>query len=524
MNCLLVYPKMPDTFYAMRHFLDLTSRKASFPPLGLMTVAALLPSTWQLKLIDLNVESITSKDLDWAEMVLISAMNVQEESVRDIISQCKAVDKKIMAGGPLFTHEYERFSEVDYFILNEAEITLPRFLSDLEAGQPKRVYKSPEFADVTASPLPRYDLVNMENYLYAIVQYSRGCPYLCDFCDVTALFGRKPRTKTSEQIIAELNLIRQYSRSNLVLFADDNLIGNKKILKLELLPALIEWQKEQAYGFYFATQVTINLADDEDLMRLMLNAGFRSIFIGIETPQEDSLKDSRKTQNLKRDLLQTIQQLHRNGFSIYGGFILGFDTDTPASFDQMTAFIQESGIPMPIVNILKAPPGTELFARMKKEGRLIKDFAFEEGDTNIRTVMDESELLLGFIEVLDGIYAPKNTFARLKNFIKTYQYSQSTIRIKSMLGFKEVLEGLIIIVNIGFRSPVSVHFWKLFFWVFFNKRKYLEAAVVYSLIMHQMHLTAEKLKTEARNRLAEIAAMPESERQTIEVVQNFNYH
>jgi radical SAM superfamily enzyme YgiQ (UPF0313 family) len=299
--------------------------------------------------------------------------------------------------------EYDRFSEVDHFVLNEAEITLPRFLQDWAAGQPKKMYKSPEFADVTLSPLPRYDLVDMRNYLYAIVQYSRGCPYLCDFCDVTALFGRKPRTKTPEQIIAELNLIRQHSRSNLVLFADDNLIGNKKVLKKELLPALIDWQKEAEYGFYFATQVTVNLADDAELMQMMADAGFRSLFVGIETPQEDSLKDSRKTQNLKRDLLETIRLLHLKGFTIYGGFILGFDTDTASSFENMRDFIQQSGIPMPIVNILKAPPGTELFTRMKKEGRLVKDFAFEEGDTNIRTTMAEKELLEGFLYVGDGL-------------------------------------------------------------------------------------------------------------------------
>lgn len=508
MNCLLVYPNMPDTMYALRHFLSMTGKKAPFPPLGLMTVAAMLPSDWNLKLIDMNIEDLTPTDLAWADFVFLSAMNVQEESVRDIIARCVAANTKIVAGGPLFTHEYERFTDVDYFILNEAEITLPRFLADLEKGEAKNIYKSPAFADVTATPLPRYDLVDMNHYMYAILQYSRGCPYLCDFCDVTALFGRKPRTKTPEQVIAELDLIRKHSRGNFVMFADDNLIGNKKILKLELLPALIEWQKTHKHGFYFATQVTINLADDQELMRLMSTAGFRNLFIGIETPQEESLKDSRKTQNLKRDMLATIHKLQNHGFLIYGGFILGFDSDTPASFDIITDFIQESGIAMPIVNILKAPPGTELFTRMKNEGRLIKDFAFEEGDTNIKTVMDEAELLQGFIKVLDGIYSPENIYERLITFSKSFRYPRAALPIKSMLGPREVLTALQILFNIGYRSPISAYYWKFLKWTWKNNKKYIENAIIQSLFMHQMYMSGEKLKLEANKRLQEIAQNP----------------
>lgn len=504
MKVLLIYPEMPDTFYAMKHFIALTGKKAAFPPLGLMTVAAMLPEDWELKILDLNVEPLSAAHLDWSDLAFVSAMNVQEESVRDIIAACKQAGCTIVAGGPLFTHEYDRFGEVDHFVLNEAEITLPRFLQDWAAGQPKKMYKSPEFADVTLSPLPRYDLVDMRNYLYAIVQYSRGCPYLCDFCDVTALFGRKPRTKTPEQIIAELDLIRQHSRTNLVLFADDNLIGNKKVLKKELLPALIEWQKTTKYGFYFATQVTINLADDAELMKMMADAGFRSLFVGIETPQEDSLKDSRKTQNLKRDLLETIQLLHLKGFTIYGGFILGFDTDTASSFENMRNFIQQSGIPMPIVNILKAPPGTELFKRMKNEGRLVKDFAFEEGDTNIRTTMAEKELLEGFLYVIQGIYAPENALARIKNFLQDHRYTGSTVRIRPYVGLGDWLTGVQIMFRLGFVSPSRRVFWKLMVWTFVRHRSFLDVAVLQALLVHQMDLTAKGLRAEAMQRLAEL--------------------
>lgn len=392
MKILLVYPEMPDSFYAFKHISSLVGKKAAFPPLGLLTVAAMLPQHWERKVVDLNVNQLKDKDIKWADYVFLSAMNVQEESVRYVIEQCNKNNTKIVAGGPLFTHEHDRFPGIDHFILNEAEITLKPFLEDLELGQPKAIYQSEEFSDMSKTPVPQMELINMSDYLYAIVQYSRGCPYLCDFCDVTALFGRKPRTKSAEQIIAELEIIHQSGNTQMVLFADDNLIGNKKILKSELLPALIEWRKKRKPGFYFATQLTVNLADDDELMQLLLEAGFGNVFIGIETPQEDSLKLSHKNQNLKRNLLDTIHKLHSAGFIIAGGFIVGFDTDTDQSFDDMISFIQESGIPLPIVNVLKAPPGTALFDRMKRENRLSRHFTFSEGETNVIPIMGEDKL------------------------------------------------------------------------------------------------------------------------------------
>jgi len=504
MKCLLVYPEMPDTFYALKHFVKVAGKKAAFPPLGLMTVAGLLPESWELKLIDLNVEPLTDKQLAWADLVLLSAMNVQEESVRDILDLCEKHTAKVIAGGPLFTHEYERFPSIDYFVLNEAEITLPRFLNDLEKGDARRIYKSPEFADVTASPLPLYRLVDMNDYMYAIIQYSRGCPYLCDFCDVTALFGRKPRTKTPEQIIAELDLIRQHSRGNLVLFADDNLIGNKRVLKNELLPALIDWQRRQKYGFYLATQLTINVADDEELMDMLADAGFRSVFIGIETPEEAGLKGSHKTQNLKRDLIATIHRIHERGFTIYGGFIVGFDTDTPESFEVLRDFIQESGIPMPIVNVLKAPPGTELFARMKRENRLIKDFAFEEGDTNIRPMMDGASLIRGFLEVVDGIYTPENSYKRFKAYLAHQNYTGSSTVIRTQLGWSEIMLGLRILFFLGVRNKNRKYFWKLTYLVVFKYKKSIDLPLILSLLSVQMDITAQHLREQAAKNILEI--------------------
>jgi radical SAM superfamily enzyme YgiQ (UPF0313 family) len=510
LRILLVYPEMPDTFYAMKHFMEIVNKKAAYPPLGLLTVASLLPKDWEKKLVDLNTSVLHDADLLWADFVFLSAMNVQEESVTEIIKRCKALGVKIVAGGTLFTHEYTRFPDVDHFVLNEAELTLPLFLSDLENGKPQPVYKTPEFADVASSPLPSLELIDRSQYLYDIVQYSRGCPYMCDFCDVTALLGRRPRTKTPEQIIAELNEISKYDHTQLVLFADDNLIGNKRTLKSELLPALIEWRKKMKPAFYFATQLTVNLADDEELMQMLIDAGFRHIFIGIETPSEESLKISHKTQNLKKNLLTTIHQIHGKGFIISGGFIVGFDTDDETIFRRQVQFIQQSGIPLPIVNILKAPPGTDLYKRMKAEGRLSKPFAFTEGDTNLIPVMDPVELYRGFIELTDNIYTPSTSYARLMQFFETYRFPTNTIKIKERLTLKQVTIALRIIYRLGIADSNRKWFWKLVTWSLVKNRKMLDKAFFYGVMIYQMH---ETYKTIRKNALEEMNSFSHPQKQ-----------
>jgi radical SAM superfamily enzyme YgiQ (UPF0313 family) len=501
LRILLVYPEMPDTFYAMKHFMKVVNKKAAYPPLGLLTVASLLPKSWEKKLVDLNVKPLDKDELFWADYVFISAMNVQEESVGEVIKKCREAGVKIVAGGTLFTHEYYRFPDVDHFVLNEAEITLPLFLEDIEKNEPKPIYQTNAFADVTASPPPSLELVNRNDYLYDIVQYSRGCPYMCDFCDVTALLGRRPRTKTPDQVIAELNNINKEGTAQLVLFADDNLIGNKRILKSELLPALIEWRKKTQPAFYFATQLTINLADDEELMQMLIDAGFRHIFIGIETPSEESLKVSHKTQNLKKNLLNSIHYIHNKGFIISGGFIVGFDTDDASIFERQIKFIQESGIPLPIVNILKAPPGTDLYRRMKAEKRLSKPFAFTEGDTNIIPVMDPRVLYRGFLNVITEIYTPSGSYERLMQFFKTHHFPKNSIKIKERITLKHIKMAAIITYRLGLVDKNRKFFWKLFAWSIMNNRKMLDKAFFYSIMIYQMH---ETYKTIYQNALKEM--------------------
>ncbi len=495
---------MPDTFYAMTHFIKVIGKKAVYPPLGLLTIAPMLPAEWNKKLIDLNVAPLNEKDLAWADFVFLSAMNVQENSVREIIEICKQAGVKIVAGGPLFTHEYERFPDIDHFVLNEAEITLPLFLEDIKNNRPQPIYKTKEFADITSSPLPAFEIADMENYTYSIVQYSRGCPYMCDFCDVTALFGRRPRIKTSEQIIKELEALERNGNIKLVLFADDNLIGNKKELKKDLLPALIEWRKKNNSGFFFATQLTINLADDDELMDLLLKAGFRQIFIGIETPDEEGLKGSNKNQNLKRDQLLNINKLHNAGFTISAGFIVGFDTDTSSIFKKQIDFIQESGIPLPIVNILKAPPGTDLYDRMKREGRLSKPFAFSEGDTNIVPVMDEKMLFDGFIELINNIYSPQKSYERIIHFLSNYQFPKTGIKIPEKYELKDLWILLRVIYLMGIKYKHRKYFWKLIGWAIKNNTKYADKALFYSVMIFQMHKTCEHISQSVINQNKEI--------------------
>ena len=492
MNILMVYPKMPSTFWTMDHLMQMIGKKASYPPVGLLTVAALLPEAWEKRLVDLNVRSLREKDLAWADYVFVSAMNVQAASAREVIARSRAAGVKVVAGGTLFTHEYEAFDGVDHFVLNEAEITLPPFLADLEAGRPQPVYRSSEFADVEQTPVPLWELAERKHYAYAIVQYSRGCPYECDFCDVTALFGRRPRTKTPQQILAELDAIGDLNTFDMVLFADDNLIGNKKALKKELLPALIEWRRRTNPPVGFATQVTVNLVDDPELMQLMLEAGFRHIFVGIETPDTDSLIACKKRQNTKRDLLDSIHRLHKAGFIVTAGFIVGFDTDQPTIFQRQIDFIQESGIVIATMNLLKAPPGTELYDRMKREERLIEPFDFDENKTNILPSMGFDALYNGYEYVLRHVYDPEYVYRRALTFMETCQGAKVESPISRSLRLRDIATFFRIVYHLGLRGPDRVYLWRLLRWTLKHHPNRVDMAFLFAVLIYQFSQMYER--------------------------------
>ncbi len=489
---LLVYPEMPSTFWTMDHLVEMVGKKASYPPLGLLTVAALLPKDWDKRLVDLNVEDLSDADLLWADYVFIGAMNVQIRSAREVIDRCRGLGVKIVAGGPLFTHEHETFDGVDHFVLNEAEITLPLFLADLEAGHPKPLYATQDFADVHQTPLPMWELADLNQYAYCIVQYSRGCPYMCDFCDVTALFGRKPRVKTPKQILAELKAMGDLSRFGMILFADDNLIGNKKNLRETLLPALIEWRGRENPPVGFSTQVTINVVDDEELSQLMLEAGFRHIFCGIETPDEAGLLASQKRQNTRRDLLENVPRLHEKGFMVTAGFIVGFDTDTEASFQRMIDFIQDSGIVIATINLLKAPPGTDLYKKMRAAGRLIEPFDFDENSSNIIPVMDPDVLNHGFEFVLRHVYSPEYVYQRALTLMRTYPGPKVRHRIRRKPSLRSAALLLRLVYRLGIAGQERRYFWKLFFWTLWNRPGILEYSFFFSTLTLQFRKMYER--------------------------------
>jgi radical SAM superfamily enzyme YgiQ (UPF0313 family) len=478
MKILLVYPEFPDTFWSFKHALKFIQKKAGAPPLGLLTVAAMLPSEWEKRLADLNVVNLTEKDLEWADFVFISAMVVQRESVRAILKRCKTAGVKVVAGGPLFTMESEQFPEVDYFVLNEAEETLAPFLHDLEQGQARRVYSSTEFPDIHQTPAPLWQLVNFKDYDTFSVQFSRGCPFNCDFCNVTALLGHIPRTKTAAQIIAELDSLYALGWRKNIFFVDDNFIGNKKYIKTEVLPALIEWRKDKT-GMPFSTEASINLADDPVLIQLMVKAGFDTVFVGIETPNEASLVECSKSQNKGRDLVASVRQLQRAGLQVQGGFIVGFDNDSPSIFQQQIDFIQQSGIVTAMVGLLQAPLGTRLYERLQKEGRLVNNISGDnvDGSTNIIPRMGLNPLREGYRKILSQIYSPKFYYERVLTFLREYQPPQITVPFETQ-HFLALWRSIYLL---GIRGAERVQYWRLFFWALLRRPRLFPLAITFAI-------------------------------------------
>ncbi len=481
-NVLLIYPEIPDTFWSFKHALKFVGKKVSSPPLGLVTIAAMLPQHWNLRLADLNIRELSLDDLLWAEYALISAMTVQRESSRKAIRTCKDAGLTVVAGGPLFTMEHEHFPEVDHFVLNEAELTLPEFLRDLALGQARRIYASDAYADIGQTPAPRWDLLELDQYVTMSVQYSRGCPFDCDFCNVTALLGRIPRNKGAAQLIAELDSLYAQGWRGGVFFVDDNLIGNKRRLKTELLPALINWRKDKK-GVPFGTEASINLADDEELLAMMVNAGFDTVFIGIETPNEASLAECGKGQNIHRDLIRDVKRIQRFGIQVQGGFIVGFDNDDPDIFSRLVEFIQKSGIATAMVGLLQAPPGTRLFNRLKQAGRLRECISGDnvDGTTNILPAMNLESLRDGYKDILKNIYAPKAYYQRVITFLREYNLPTN----KNSWQIRRVSESLLAllrsIVRLGILGQERFHYWKLFFWTLFRRPRFLPLAVTLAI-------------------------------------------
>lgn len=478
MRVLMLYPEIPDTFWSFKHALRFVRKQASSPPLGLVTIAALLPSAWEKRLVDVNVTRLRDRDLAWADMVMISAMIVQRESAHELVDRCKKAGVTVVAGGPLFLSEYDHFPEIDHFILNEGEITLPLFLSDLARGCPQRIYRTDEFADMSMTPVPMWELIDFRKYESLSIQYSRGCPFQCDFCNITAMLGRKPRTKSAVQIIAELDKMYQLGWRRNVFFVDDNFISNKRQLKEEILPALIAWRRGKA-GCNYLTEASINLADDEELMRMMAAAGFNSVFVGIETPDEASLAECHKGQNVRRNLVASVQAMQRHGLQVMGGFIVGFDNDTESIFDRQIEFIQKSGVVTAMVGMLQAIPGTPLFARLHAEGRISHEMTGDnaDGTTNIIPAMGLERLKAGYSRLMAELYSPEKFYARIKTCLRLYRPPKAPVRLHAA----ELYAFMRSIWKLGTVGAERSHYWRLFFWTLFHRPRSLALAVTFTI-------------------------------------------
>lgn len=480
MNILLVYPEYPDSFWSFRHALKFISKKAAVPPLGLITVSAMLPRAWNKKLVDLNVTDLHPGDIDWADYVFISAMYIQKDTVSKILEQCREHKVKVVAGGPLFTQEYQDYPLVDHFVLNEAELTLPLFLKDLESGTPKRLYMTGQFADLRLTPVPDFHLLSRKDYAFMNIQVTRGCPFSCDFCEITTLLGHKVRMKDTIQVIRELDALYKLNWRGPVSVVDDNFIGNIKEIKNDLLPSIQNWMKLHKYPFTFNTQTSINLADDEELMTMMTEAGFVSTFIGIETPAEKSLEDCHKVQNRNRDLLYSVRKIQKSGIQVSGGFIVGFDSDTSSVFQQQIDFIQQSGIVSAMVGLLNAPRNTKLYRRLESENRLTNESTGNNTDfsTNIIPRMNYQELMEGYKKIIQDIYNTKPYYTRVRRFLLNYQpykNGQKKIEFSYLGGFFKSL------IIIGILNKGRSEYWKLLIWTLFRRPGMLMEAITYTV-------------------------------------------
>ena len=417
---LMIYPETPVAYWSFKHILKIVGKRAAFPPLGLLTVAALIPDHYEVRLVDLNVSALKESDIIDADLVFISAMIIQRDSFERAVALCRSLGKTVVAGGAYPTGSYRNIAGVDHFVIGEAEITLPKFFSDYESGVPRELYSSREKPDMRTSPVPRFDLIKYGSHTTMSLQYSRGCPFNCEFCDIIEMFGRVPRVKDPGQFVRELDALYETGYRGPLFIVDDNFIGNKKRVKT-LLPAIAAWQKRRRYPYMIFTEASMDLANDEELMDMMIDAGFNKVFLGIETPVRESLLLSQKGQNAGIKLLEAVERIQRKGLEVTAGFILGFDSDPPDVFDIQIDFIRRSGIPTAMVGLLTALPNTQMYRRLESENRIIKETSgnnTHDFDLNFRPRMDVEDLVRGYKKVISRIYEPSAYFGRCLSLMK----------------------------------------------------------------------------------------------------------
>jgi len=490
LKILLVYPRDPDSFWSFRHVLRFLAKKSAFPPLGLLTVAAMLPPEWQLRLVDTNVRALEDSDIAWADWVMLSGMIVHKESARALARRCATAGRPVIAGGPLFTTGHLDFPEIGHFVLGEAENVIDDVVRDLRAGTVKAHYRGATLPDMKTTPVPRWDLVDLKHYVTMPVQFSRGCPFDCEFCDIVAMYGRVPRTKSPAQVVAELEALRRAGWRDMVFIVDDNFIGHKKRAR-ELLVALAEWRSRTQPGMGFLTEASVNLADEPELLAAMVHAGFKKVFVCLETPVTESLQEARKVQNAKRDLADCVRTIQRAGLQVMGGFIVGFDNDPQDIFRLQFDFIQRAGVVTAMVGLLTALPQTRLHERLKREGRLVAATAGNNTAAVLNFVprLERAHLVAGYRELMRALYAPHAYYERVRAFLAAWQPRGP----KLGLGGSDVRGFLASLWTLGVRCRGRAAFWRLFSSTLLASPRKLPVAIELAVMGHHFRTVAEGL-------------------------------
>ena len=503
MNALLIYPEFPDTFWSFKHALKFLGKRAAQPPLGLMTVAALLPGNWNKRLVDTNVERLRDRNLAWADVVLLSAMHIQRDSLLAIVERCRARGLRTVIGGPITSSIPAAELKADHVVIGEAESLIGTLAKDLEQGTAKPIYQAAERPEMHTSPLPDLSLIKMHRYSTMAVQYSRGCPFNCEFCDIIEIYGRRPRTKAVSQVLAELDQLRAAGWREAVFIVDDNFIGNKARAK-ELCVALAAWRSQYKISFDFNAEASLNLADDPELMQLMKDAGFVSVFLGIETPDELGLIASNKLQNTRRSLLESVATIQSYGMQVMGGFILGFDTDREDIFDRMVDFIQKSGIPIAMVGLLQAMPGTQLFRRLWREGRILDAGEGDNTDDklNFRPNMDPARLVEGYRSVLKRIYSCEAYYERVKLYLsRTQAYPDERKTRQQWLTRGNIRAFVTSILRQGVFGRQRWSYWRFLLTVATHYRHCVGPAMTLAVMGYHFQIMTNKLSNDRRTTL-----------------------
>src|SRR5216684_449471 len=458
MNVLFIYPEWPDTYWSFKHALPFEGKRSVYPPLGLLTIAPLLPRHWKKRLVDTNVCELTDADLQRADVAFLSGMLVQKQDLLAILARCRSRGLPTVIGGPVTSSVQELPLHADHVVIGEAEDLVAGLAADLENGTAKPIYRATELPGLDRTPLLDLDLIDLKYYSIVGIQYSRGCPFNCEFCDIIEIYGRKPRTKSPSQVVAELEQLYERKWRGSIFIVDDNFIGNKKKVK-ELLPVIAEWNIRHRRPFTFFTEASVNLADDPELLELMKRAGFIRVFVGIESPVAASLKEAQKLQNTHRNLLDNVRSMQNFGLEVMAGFIVGFDNDPEDIFDRQVEFIQESAIPMAMVGLLQALPGTQLHRRLLKEGRILDAGQGNNTECTLNFIpkMDATRLLDGYRSILKRIYEPDAYYQRVSRFLARYHPEHH--RPRSMSDYLALCRS---ILRQGVFGEDRAKYWKFF--------------------------------------------------------------